>query len=111
MSDMNRRVFLGTMGAAGAAALAPFMDGPAFAQTAPVRLFTVAVAGRDKDINEAKKDLNLDIRVTFNVAHTETFAKMNAACSRPSRTSCTFSSHSCGRWHSASGSCPSTRGA
>jgi hypothetical protein len=47
------------------------MDGPAFAALpGPLRLFTVAVAGRDKDMNEARKDLDLDIKVTFNVAHT-----------------------------------------
>ncbi len=40
-------------------------------------------AGRDKDINEARKDLGLDIKVTFNVAHTETFAKLNAGVLSP----------------------------
>lgn len=82
-SAVTRRDFLATTGAAGAAALVPFMDGPAFAQTPPLRLFTVAVAGRDKDMNEARKDLGLDVKVTFNVAHTETFAKMNAGVLSP----------------------------
>ena len=80
---MTRRDFLATAGAAGATALVPFMDGPAFAQMPTLRLFTVAVSGRDKDINEAKKDLGIDIKVTFNVAHTETFAKMNAGVLTP----------------------------
>ncbi len=81
-SPMTRREFLAVTG--GAAALAPFMDGPAFAApTGPLRLFTVAVAGRDQEINEARKDLGLDIKVTFNVAHTETFAKLNAGVLSP----------------------------
>ncbi len=81
---MTRRHFLAATGGVGAAALAPFMDGPAFgAPAGPLHLFTVAVAGRDKDINEARKDLGLDIKVTFNVAHTETFAKINAGVLTP----------------------------
>jgi len=80
---MRRRDFL-AMTAAATASASTFMDGPAFGALAgPLRLFTVAVAGRDKDINEARKDLDLDIRVTFNVAHTETFAKMNAGVLSP----------------------------
>ena len=80
---MRRRDFL-VMTAAATASASTFMDGPAFGALAgPLRLFTVAVAGRDKDINEARKDLDLDIRVTFNVAHTETFAKMNAGVLSP----------------------------
>ena len=80
---MRRRQFL-AMTAAATASASTFMDGPAFGALAgPLRLFTVAVAGRDKDINEARKDLDLDIRVTFNVAHTETFAKMNAGVLSP----------------------------
>jgi len=79
---MTRREFLAVTG--GAAALAPLMDGPAFAAlTGPLRLFTVAVAGRDQEINEARKDLGIDIKVTFNVAHTETFAKLNAGVLSP----------------------------
>src|SRR5207247_8549819 len=72
------------MTAAAPAGAMSFIGGPAFGGLAgPLRLFTVAVAGRDKDINEARKDLDLDIRVTFNVAHTETFAKMNAGVLSP----------------------------
>jgi spermidine/putrescine-binding protein len=83
-SAITRRHFLATTTAATAAALGGAMDGPAFAALpGPLRLFTVAVAGRDKDINEARKDLDLDIRVTFNVAHTETFAKLNAGVLSP----------------------------
>ena len=61
------------------------MDGPAFAALpGPLQLFTVAVCGRDKDINVARKDLGLDIKVcNFNVAHTETFAKLNAGVLSP----------------------------
>lgn len=85
VTSATRRQFLATTGmAAGSVALGGFMDGPAFgALPGPLRLFTVAVAGRDKDVNEARKDLDLDIRVTFNVAHTETFAKMNAGVLSP----------------------------
>ncbi len=83
---LTRRDFLAVGGAAaaGTAALGPFMDGPAFGALAgPLHLFTVAVSGRDKDMNEAKKDLGVDVKVTFNVAHTETFAKMNAGVLTP----------------------------
>ena len=83
---LNRRQFMAASSAAatGATALAGFMDGPAFAVLpGPLRLFTVAVCGRDKDINVAREDLGLDIKVTFNVAHTETFAKLNAGVLSP----------------------------
>ena len=85
MTSFTRRQFLATTGAAaGAGPLASFMDGPAVAALpGPLNLFTVAVCGRDKDINVARKDLDLDIRVTFNVAHTETFAKLNAGVLSP----------------------------
>jgi spermidine/putrescine-binding protein len=80
----RRQLLAGAGALAGAATLGRFMDGPAFAALpGPLRLFTVAVAGRDKDIVEARKDLDLDIRVTFNVAHTETFAKLNAGVLSP----------------------------
>src|SRR5881396_1923128 len=62
---MRRRDFL-AMTAAATASASTFMDGPAFGALAgPLRLFTVAVAGRDKDINEARKDLDLDIQQPF----------------------------------------------
>lgn len=83
---LTRRRFLATAGAVAASstALTSVMDGPAFAALpGPLQLFTVAVAGRDKDMAEARKDLGLDIRVTFNVAHTETFAKLNAGVLSP----------------------------
>ena len=84
-SLMNRRHFLASAGtAAGALGLSGAMDGPAFAALpGPLRLFTVAVAGRDQDIAIAREELGLDIRVTFNVAHTETFAKLNAGVLSP----------------------------
>src|SRR3989442_13329924 len=80
---MRRRQFL-AMTAAATASASTFMDGPAFGALAgPLRLFTLAGAGRDKDINEARKDLDLGIRGTINVAHTETFAKMKAGVLSP----------------------------
>ncbi len=40
------------------------------------------VAGRDKEMREAQKDLGVDVKVTFNVSHVETFAK-HPRCSNP----------------------------
>jgi spermidine/putrescine-binding protein len=76
--ELTRRELLIGAGAI-AAAESLVRPGPASAALAgPLHVFTSAVAGRDKDMREAQKDLGIDIKVTFNVSHVETFAKMNA---------------------------------